>query len=174
MRFNAIWVYLALSLVSAVYTAPLSEADADRTTLAHSDSPSGALHARRDGRDEYVVTFTKSGGGGRAARTKDVTLEDEDRVTALIIRAAEKKWKKKVDPSEIMFSGYQYTSNTNAVPFTLEAPGLKECNPIPCKGEALYHVYNSKNEPELGAGKISSQGYPPKIIYDSANKIWED
>ncbi|KAJ3881541.1 hypothetical protein F5051DRAFT_396679 [Lentinula edodes] len=173
MRFNAIWAYLALSLFSAVYAAPLSEADADRTTLAHSDSPSGVLHARRDGRDEYVVTFTKSGGGGRAARTKVVTPEDKDRVEALIITAAKKKWNMQVDPSKIMFRGNQYTSNTDAVPFTLKAPGLKECNPLPCKGEALYHVLNANNNPELGAGTISSQ-LPPKIIYDSANEIWED
>ncbi|KAJ3912517.1 hypothetical protein F5877DRAFT_72326 [Lentinula edodes] len=175
MRFNAIWAYLALSLVSAVYAAPLSEADAGITTLARSDL-SSVSHARRDG-GEYVatLTLTKSGGGRgrgpvRRPKAKAATPSDIARVKALIIRAAKEKWDQNIDPSEIRIVGNQYTSNTNAVPFTLEAPGLKECDPIPCKGEALYHVSNSKNEPELGAGKIFSQGYPSEIIYDSANE----
>ncbi|KAJ3868436.1 hypothetical protein EV359DRAFT_60617 [Lentinula novae-zelandiae] len=178
MRFNAIWAYLALSIVSAVYAAPLSEADAGITRLARSDL-SSVSHARRDG-GEYVATFTltKSGGGRgrgpvRSLKAQAATPSDIARVKALIIRAAKEKWDQDIDPSEIVIVGNQYTSNTDAVPFTLKAPGLKECNPLPCKGEALYHVFNANNKPELGAGTISSQ-LPPKIIYDSANKIWED
>ncbi|KAJ3805896.1 hypothetical protein F5876DRAFT_69407 [Lentinula aff. lateritia] len=173
MHFNAIWACLALCLVSVVHAGPLPKAGAGPTTLARPGS-SSVPHARRNGGDEYVATFTFTRASGRgAARAKVATPRDIDRVKALIIRAAKKKWQKNVDRSEIRIVGNQYTSSTNAVPFTLNAPGLEECNPLPCEGEALYHVFNANNKPELGAGKIFSQS-PNKIIYDSNNEMWKN
>ncbi|KAJ3743793.1 hypothetical protein DFH05DRAFT_1251538 [Lentinula detonsa] len=161
MHFNAVCAYLAFFLVSSAYAAPHLEVRANSNTKVSTESSSGAQKSEI----RYEATF-RNAGRGRATRRIAVTTEHDDRVVKLIQKAAKEKWGKTIETSEIHLVGNSYTSNTNAIPFSLKAP-FPEC---PCEGEAFYQTYNSEGKPKTGAGKIYSLN-PRQVIYDTANEV---
>ncbi|KAJ3993573.1 hypothetical protein F5050DRAFT_1810390 [Lentinula boryana] len=179
MHFNAVCAYLAFFLVSSACAAPHLEVRANSDTAVSPESSSKSLansdtHVSskpssgvQESESRYEATFMATGRGSRARRIT-VTTDHDKRVAKLIQKAAKEKWGKVVKISEIDLFGEYYISNNDAIPFSLKAP-FPEC---PCEGEAFYQTYDSEGKPKTGAGKIYSLN-PRKVIYDTANKLWQ-